>query len=535
MIGRWSKKQEEEIVEGPKGFDDFQLRLGDMMRGERATMGKSLLDVQRELRIKASYIAAIENCDPEAFETQGFVAGYVRSYARYLDLDPDATFAQFCAESGFASAHGMDEAAKPGRKSGEALGARALGVSKTEADPFANPTTPFLPKEDSVFARMEPGAIGSMTVLIALIAALGYGGWSVLQEVQRVQLAPVEQTPVVLSELDPLQGVTTGASDDGIQTVAAQAPNGGVTGGSGVFTPPSAEGLDRLYRPQALDVPVLIARDAPISSLDPSQFGAFADSAEIVTSPADAAPEETQQLAGLGQGVKVMAVRPAWVRIRDGGEVIFTGIMNAGDTYDVPVDAFDASIEVGESGSVYYAVNGETYGPTGPRGTVTNDLGLEPAVLAAALPKADIQADSDLSKLVASLGGVVPRSGAVPQVLDGSDKTVTVVAARQSWVRVRSTSGTVLFEGTMEPGGIYTVPATEEAPVIRAGNAGAIFFVASGQVFGPYGNSGEVKDRQALSTDAITTDFAVAEVPAAGPVAQAVAELNASRISVDSQ
>ncbi|MEP4640309.1 MAG: helix-turn-helix domain-containing protein, partial [Yoonia sp.] len=53
------------------GFDAFDLRLGDLMRGERATMGKSLLDVQRELKIKAAYIAAIENADPTAFDTPG--------------------------------------------------------------------------------------------------------------------------------------------------------------------------------------------------------------------------------------------------------------------------------------------------------------------------------------------------------------------------------------------------------------------------------------------------------------------------------
>jgi cytoskeletal protein RodZ len=100
MIGRKSSKIIQEKVE-PKAFDDFELRLGDMMRGERATMGKSLLDVQRELRIKASYIAAIENSDPEAFDTPGFIAGYVRSYARYLNMDPDPAFAAFCKESGF--------------------------------------------------------------------------------------------------------------------------------------------------------------------------------------------------------------------------------------------------------------------------------------------------------------------------------------------------------------------------------------------------------------------------------------------------
>ena len=60
MIGRWAKPSAPE-AQGPMGFDDFDVRLGDLMRGERATMGKSLLDVQRDLKIKASYIAAIEN------------------------------------------------------------------------------------------------------------------------------------------------------------------------------------------------------------------------------------------------------------------------------------------------------------------------------------------------------------------------------------------------------------------------------------------------------------------------------------------
>ncbi|MEM6660516.1 MAG: helix-turn-helix domain-containing protein, partial [Pseudomonadota bacterium] len=68
MIGRKSVISDKISNAEPKGFDDFELRLGDIMRGERATLGKSLLDVQRELRIKASYIAAIESCDPDAFD-----------------------------------------------------------------------------------------------------------------------------------------------------------------------------------------------------------------------------------------------------------------------------------------------------------------------------------------------------------------------------------------------------------------------------------------------------------------------------------
>src|SRR6056297_2724473 len=116
MIGRrFSRKQDDEDIE-PRGFDDFELRFGDMMRGERATLGKSLLDVERELRIRASYIAAIENADPDAFDTPGFIPGYVRSYARYLNMDPDKAFSAFCAESGFTTAHGMSAEASVIRK-----------------------------------------------------------------------------------------------------------------------------------------------------------------------------------------------------------------------------------------------------------------------------------------------------------------------------------------------------------------------------------------------------------------------------------
>jgi hypothetical protein len=107
MIGRGYLRTLTAEESDQKGFDAFELLLGDLMRGERATMGKSLIDVQRELKIKAAYIAAIENADPSAFDTPGFIAGYVRSYARYLNMDPDWAFETFCRESGFSTTHGM--------------------------------------------------------------------------------------------------------------------------------------------------------------------------------------------------------------------------------------------------------------------------------------------------------------------------------------------------------------------------------------------------------------------------------------------
>ena len=88
------------------GFDSYTLLLGEELRGERATLGKSLLQVQKDLKIKAAYISAIENCDIDAFPNKGFIAGYVRSYARYLNLNAEEVYERFCAESGFSSYEG---------------------------------------------------------------------------------------------------------------------------------------------------------------------------------------------------------------------------------------------------------------------------------------------------------------------------------------------------------------------------------------------------------------------------------------------
>ena len=78
-------------------------------------------------------------------------------------------------------------------------------------EPLANPNATFIPRTESLLSRIEPGAVGSVAVLIALIGAIGYGGWSVLQEVQRVQLAPVDQAPTVVAEIDPLGNVNGAA------------------------------------------------------------------------------------------------------------------------------------------------------------------------------------------------------------------------------------------------------------------------------------------------------------------------------------
>ena len=523
MIGRKHPKSSlKEVQEDPRGFDAFELRLGDVMRGERATLGKSLLDVQRELRIKASYIAAIENCDPSAFDTPGFIAGYVRSYARYLGMDPDDTYSVFCAESGFETAHGMSNAASS-RKQIDVVSVNP----KSERDPFSHPTLPFAPGSDSILSRIEPGAIGSTFVLVLLLGGLGYGGYSVLQEVQRVQLAPVDQTPVVLSDLDPLQTTVQPnvATEDTVDVAES---------GVGVFTPPATvEAFDRLYRPQALDVPVLVARDAPISTLDPNSLGAFASVTRQSLPSIDLEPAGFPT-AGLSisdafpEGrVTLIAARPAWVRVRgEDRSILFEKVMASGETWTVPASEAGALLNVGESGAMYLSVNGQTVGPVGPSGTVTSDLPLDGPTLAAVLEPANTRSDADLTRVLAALGTdtTQPTIGQ-PKILEDSAPGVTLVAVRPAWIRVRSSDGSVIFETIMNAGDTYQVPATQEPPTLRVGASGAIYFAMNGQTYGPAGPRGAVTSNLALSVDALSQTYSVASLEADSDLARVVAEL----------
>ena len=187
----------------PPAFDGYDLNdlpLGDLLRGERATLGKSLLDVERELRIRATYIAAIENGDVGAFQSPGFIAGYVRSYARYLSIDPEWTFRRFCEGTGFRGIHG-GAAGQAGQVK------RTVGEAPRRMDPnevMSSTRISYAPTNESFLSRIEPGALGSIAVLVLLTCGIGYGAWAILHDIQRLNIAPIDEAPSApLAQLDP--------------------------------------------------------------------------------------------------------------------------------------------------------------------------------------------------------------------------------------------------------------------------------------------------------------------------------------------
>ena len=386
----------------PKGFDDYEVRLGDLLRGERATLGKSLMDVQRELRINATYIAAIENCDYGAFETPSFVSGFVRSYARYLKLDQEQVYRQFCEESGFVPSHGLADEASTLRN-GRAVPVAGPMTSDMDDAIFSKSPSAIVSNKKAWTDQFEAAAVGSIAVLCLLVAGLGYGAWSVFQEIQKVQVVPSENTPVVQSEFNSTDVESAGTTDV-----------------VGVSLDQRADKLERMYRPPALDTPILVARDAPISTLDPNRFANFPEPKTDQTLPTfagldaiiadvveevsreDIASTAPQVVEDLPPTIAIVATREAWVQVTSStGSVILAKIMQPGEEFTLPQTEGSPTMRAGMSGSVYFSVNRELYGPAGVGSNVVKNVELSVASLSEAYAPAIIDNDGELRTLIA--------------------------------------------------------------------------------------------------------------------------------------
>lgn len=380
-----------------QGFDDYELRLGDVMRGERATLGKSLEDVEFDLKIKKSYIQAIEESDAEEFKSKGFISGYVRSYASYLNMDPEEAFTQFCEESGYDGLKTSLEIAPDRKRERTALVAGAPSTAKF--DPLISPIVANRGLQAGVLPEISIAGIVSVMVLIGLVGGIGYGGWTVLQEVQRVEFAPVNSSPELAGEIDQFK------QDDGSQDVALALVDLGDT---------NAKALEQLYRPQELEVPQLIARDGPIAAINPDSIGVFSPptpevNPQILTADLTSAPIPVPVVTVAGPPpVDIIAENPAWVRITQAsGGTLFEKVLDAGERYRVPADVADAVLRAGNSGSVYVMIGDQTYGPVGVKTGVARNVDLTPDVVKVTYAKVNDLFDTVIASPVNGLAPAI--------------------------------------------------------------------------------------------------------------------------------
>ena len=152
--------------------------------------------------------------------------------------------------------------------------------------------------------------------------------------------------------------------------------------------------------PRAFAAPRLY--DAP-SSPEPAQQ-APAQVAEAPAAQQDAVPDSPRVLAETPPGITVVATQETWVEVTSpSGKKLFAQTLQAGQTYQVPQTDQPPTIFSGNAGGVFFAVNGQTFGPYGSTGQFGRNLALSPAAIQQQLQVADLSANLTLARVVAEL------------------------------------------------------------------------------------------------------------------------------------
>ena len=360
--------------------------LGADLQRARLARGLSLADVSASLRLRAAYLEAIENDRREALPGPVYANGYVRSYAAYLGMDPDAAVRRFKKEAG---------------------------------DPRARPELVF--PSPAPEGRV-PGGAALLVGLVLLVTV--YGGWYYLTSKDYLLSDLVPDVPARLAHLmepaaetppAPQQTAQPAADNPRAPSVAATpAPTPTQAAPTQAAPIPAAPSL--AAAPEAAPVAPPARTDVAVASVETPASATTADLSSAATTPepegravvasvvpnapplnglAISAAQATPSAANMavatdvvdsaGRGrIVVEALAPAWVRLRrPDGDVLLSKVMGRGEKFTIP-DHPEVLLSTGDAGSVAVFVDGARVADVGGAGQILEDVTLVADRLAAA-------------------------------------------------------------------------------------------------------------------------------------------------------
>ena len=322
-------------------------RIGEALRAARLARGETVETVAEILRIRASYLAALEEGAPARLPGPLYVRGFLRSYGDYLGLD------------------------------GRRLVATLDGGGTETARPAIAPPLP------PAATRRGHGRLAAG--LSVLLAAGIYAGW----QYQAWRLASGTALPV----LAPAWLAERGAPDrlpapaDALAEARAAASRRLIL----VADDGPAPSLDalRLEAPEvALPPRTVPSNGGPIGAIAAEQVGQGG-----VAPPAG--PGAGTMLAMLqgeaappappadGGGIVLVARDTSWVQVRSADRgFVRTRTLTAGERMVLPQRS-DLALWTGNAGAVELWVDGQLVGTAGALGRVVRDLPLLPEALLA--------------------------------------------------------------------------------------------------------------------------------------------------------
>ena len=346
-----------EAVEGVRAGGETRpaARLGAELRAARQRLGWELPDLAGSLRIRQSYLEAIENGRMAELPGTTYALGFVRTYASALGLSGEEVAGRFRAE--------------------------AEEVQQKPALSFPAPVP-------------QRGVPAGALMLVGLVILAGaYGGWYYFSEHQHTV---AETVPPIPDRLLPLTQPAAPKPSPSPQ-VASILPS---------TTPPSVQPPSQATPPAPVaqaPVPQANAANPPPASKGPqpaaipaapptaSASAAPTPASAIPTPPApngaaQAAQTPNPAAASLPAGTRVVikTSADAWVTVKQkGGPAVMNKLMHAGDSFPLPADKSDLTLTTGNAGGTEIDVDGTAVESLGASGMVRRDLPLDPDTLKA--------------------------------------------------------------------------------------------------------------------------------------------------------
>lgn len=356
--------------------------IGDLLRDTRKSYGGDINHIAATLRIRASYLTAIEQSQYDKLPGPVYAQGFVRAYAVHLGLDGEEAIRRFKQE------------------------VAGLEISRDLSFPVP------------LAARSIPG--GTMVLAALILALCGYGLWYYVSTNDRSHpervsavpsdlvaatkkpapdVAPPAATPAsVPATTAPLSAqpgtpaapATAAANAPTLpaptvtppaMTVTTPSPTMSLPPGASI-TPPAATPASAV--PQA--APALATPPAPAApptqtALAPASTSAppSTDATAAPTTPPDTAPRTYGAAPDVPTRIVVRAIKDSWVQIRNGDDVLVQRTLHPGDAVRVP-DIRGLSLRTGNGAGIQFEIDGKLFKPLS--GTVRT-LALDPDRLVA--------------------------------------------------------------------------------------------------------------------------------------------------------
>ncbi len=357
-----------------ESYDSFEISLGELLRGERATLGKSYFDVQKDLKIKATYIKAIESCELKDFENKSFVAGYVRAYAKYLGLDPEFVYQRFCNESGFLSSElNSFVSTKKNRK--ETINFNEHNKKNLNFGKFSGKQFQVNFSSLLLFKKLLP--IFSLSLILFGVI---YWIMLIVVDVQRLEFIPLDQEPYSSVELENINNELFELNNNNfdVQTLNLDYI--------------AKKSLGNFYSTRDETFPVVQNRDSPIAKIDPNSYGLFLKT-EKMENPVEIkenlfftenknvenAEFNTLVLRPKKPEVILVAFEKSWIRLKDQtGDIYLERNLNKDEEFIIPSELFSGSLRAGNATKVFFIINGHLYGPLSSDLSVVKNFSIDP-------------------------------------------------------------------------------------------------------------------------------------------------------------